>query len=136
MRGSVTILIDGQCASCRRQASLLTRLDRGRGLVIIRDARDADQAATACAPGEALRQVHALLPDGRVVAGMEALRHAYAALGWGWLLAPTGWPVLRPLFDRFYALFARHRMRFSRPACGGVAPPTHPVSRPGHARRS
>jgi predicted DCC family thiol-disulfide oxidoreductase YuxK len=136
MRGPVTIFIDGQCDSCRCQASLLTRLDRGRGRVIVRDARHADPAAMVCAPGEALRQVHALLPDGRIVAGMEALRRAYAALGWGWLLAPTGWPVLRPLFDRLYALFARHRMRFSRPSREGVPPPNGSVSRSGHTRRS
>jgi predicted DCC family thiol-disulfide oxidoreductase YuxK len=113
--GPVTILIDGRCGLCRRQAALFARLDRGRGRVVIRDVRGADATPPGCSLEDALRQMHALLPDGGVVAGMEAIRCACAALGWGWLLAPTGWPVLRPLFDRFYTFLARHRMRLTPP---------------------
>ena len=34
--------------------------------------------------------------------------------GLGWLVAPTGWPLLRPLFDRLYGGFARHRIGLGR----------------------
>jgi predicted DCC family thiol-disulfide oxidoreductase YuxK len=44
---------------------------------------------------------------------METLRLAYAAVGLGWVMRPTGWPLLLPLFDRMYAGFARHRYGFS-----------------------
>jgi predicted DCC family thiol-disulfide oxidoreductase YuxK len=41
-------------------------------------------------------------------------REAYAAVGLGWLVAPTGWPILRPLFDVGYRWFARNRVRLGR----------------------
>lgn len=111
MTAPVTILADGRCGLCRRHAALLARLDRGRGRVVILDAHEADLAPFACSPDEALRHLHARLPDGRVVTGMEAIRRAFDALGWGWLVAPTGWPVLRAGFDRLYELLARHRAK-------------------------
>ena len=60
-----------------------------------------------------MARIHALLPDGRVVEGMEVLRRVYAAVGLGWLLAPTRWPILRGLADAAYRLFARNRLRWT-----------------------
>lgn len=60
-----------------------------------------------------MRRMHGVLPEGRVVEGMEVFRRAYAAVGLGWLLAPSRWPLLRPLFDRAYAIFARNRLRWT-----------------------
>jgi predicted DCC family thiol-disulfide oxidoreductase YuxK len=57
--------------------------------------------------------IHAVLPDGSVVTGMEAFRRSYAAIGLGFLLAPTGLPLLRPLFDRAYDWFAKNRLRLT-----------------------
>ena len=48
--------------------------------------------------------------------GVEVLRLAYAAAGLGWVLQPTGWAPLRPLFDAGYRVFARHRRAISRAA--------------------
>lgn len=62
-------------------------------------------------------RIHAILPDGSVVTGMEAFRRIYDALGMGWLWCWTGWPILRPIFDVLYAGFAKVRPRlqyFSR----------------------
>jgi predicted DCC family thiol-disulfide oxidoreductase YuxK len=63
--------------------------------------------------------IHGVGPDGVLVSGVEVFRRAYAAVGLGWLLAPTGWPVLRPLFDLAYRAFARVRPMLSRraPSC-------------------
>jgi predicted DCC family thiol-disulfide oxidoreductase YuxK len=57
--------------------------------------------------------VHAVSSDGTTLVGMDAVRAAYGAVGLGWLLAPTRWPGLRPLFDRFYRWFADNRQRIS-----------------------
>lgn len=94
-------------------------MDRGRGLVVIVDAADErfDPAPFGLTRDQALTSIHAALPDGRVVAGMEAMREAYRALGRGWMLAPTAWPLLRPAFDRAYACFARNRYRFGQNRC-------------------
>jgi predicted DCC family thiol-disulfide oxidoreductase YuxK len=43
---------------------------------------------------------------------MDVFRRAYASVGLGWLVAPTGWPLVRPVFDKAYTWFARYRPRF------------------------
>jgi predicted DCC family thiol-disulfide oxidoreductase YuxK len=54
--------------------------------------------------------IHGVKPDGSLVTGMEVFRRAYAAVGWGWLWSPTGWPVLKPVFDAAYRWFAKRRL--------------------------
>jgi predicted DCC family thiol-disulfide oxidoreductase YuxK len=41
---------------------------------------------------------------------METFRRAYAALGWGWVLAWSDWPVLRPIANAGYRWFAKNRL--------------------------
>lgn len=66
----------------------------------------------------AMARIHGVTGSGRVVEGMDVFRQAYRAVGWGWLLAPTGWPLLRPAFDALYRWFARNRLRLTgRAAC-------------------
>ena len=110
------LLIDGDCPLCRREAAFLRRLDGHRGRLDFVDiaAPDFDAAAHGTTHDAAMRHIHGVLPDGRVITGMEVFRRAYAAVGWGWLLAPTGWPLLRPLCDRLYAWFASSRLRLTR----------------------
>ena len=116
-----TILIDGDCPLCRREAALLARMDRGRGVLRQIDiaAPDFDPTSFGVTMHDVMGTIHGVGPDGRMMTGMEVFRRAYAAVGWGWLLAPTGWVVLRPIFDALYRLFARVRLRLPgrRAAC-------------------
>ncbi len=54
-------------------------------------------------------KLHAFTVEGEMLTAMAAIRAAYRAIGWGWVYAPTGWPVLKPICDRLYRLFARNR---------------------------
>jgi predicted DCC family thiol-disulfide oxidoreductase YuxK len=106
------VLFDGECPFCRLEARWLGRLDRFGHLVL------EDIAAPGFDPGrygstlaELMGSLHGVFPDGRMTRGVETFRQAYRAVGLGWVLAPTGWPVLRPAFDALYALFARYRVR-------------------------
>lgn len=114
------MLIDGSCPLCRREAALLMRLDAGRGRLVMEDISAAgfDPGRYGLKPGDVMARIHAVLPDGRVVTGMEVFRSAYGAVGWGWALAPTGWPVVRPIVDRMYGWFARNRGRLAGRLCG------------------
>jgi len=111
----ITVLYDGDCPLCTREIEMLRRRDPAG-----RDARFVDISA----PGfdafrygtthEALMaRIHGVLPDGTRVEGMEVFRRVYRAVGLGWLVAPTGWPGLRPLFDAAYRWFARNRLRIT-----------------------
>lgn len=58
--------------------------------------------------------IHAKRPDGTLVVGVEVFRLAYSAVGLGRWFAPTALPVLKPLADAAYAVFARNRYGVSR----------------------
>lgn len=117
-----TLLIDGDCPLCKREASLLARLDRGRERLRLVD---------IAAPGfvaerygvtleEAMGHIHGVLPDGRLVMGVEAFRRAYAAVGWGWVVAWSRLPVVGAVVDRAYEVFAKHRLRLTGRGCEGA----------------
>ncbi|MBN8645180.1 MAG: DUF393 domain-containing protein [Planctomycetes bacterium] len=111
----IRLFIDGACPMCRREGAMIRRLDKGRGLVALVDIADPEfDAGQFGRTREAfMGAIHAAMPDGRIVTGLEAFRRVYRALSpaWGALWAPTGWPVLRVLFDALYRVFARHRVR-------------------------
>ena len=112
----IRLLYDGACPLCSREVAMLARRDRGRGRIQLEDIStpEFDPSVYGLDQQSVMDRMHGVLPDGSVVEGMEAFRRAYAAVGLGWLLAPTGWPGLRWLFDAAYRLFARNRMRLTR----------------------
>lgn len=127
-----TIFIDGECPLCRHEASLLRRLDRGRRnleLIDITDSRfDASEYGRSF--DDFMGEIHGLRSDGSLVTGMEVFRRSYAAVGLGWLLAPTGWPLLRPVCDAAYRWFARRRLKLTGRADACVADRCAPGAAP------
>jgi predicted DCC family thiol-disulfide oxidoreductase YuxK len=109
------LLYDGECPFCRREIHWLQRHDRD-GHLAFEDvtAPEFDPARYGTTREELLRVMHGVFPDGRIVSKFEVFRHAYRAVGLGWVVAPTGWPLLRWLFDLLYLQFARHRVRLGR----------------------
>jgi predicted DCC family thiol-disulfide oxidoreductase YuxK len=61
----------------------------------------------------AMARIHGVLPEGTVVEGLAVFRRVYAAVGLGWLMAPTRWPGLRRLAEWGYRIFARNRLRWT-----------------------
>jgi predicted DCC family thiol-disulfide oxidoreductase YuxK len=110
-----TVLVDLQCPLCRREAAFLDRLDRGRGRLVMVDisADDFDPASVDRDFDTLMGTIHGVTAGGELVTGMAVFRRAWAAAGWGWVFAPTGWPVLRPVCDAAYRWFARHRLRLT-----------------------
>ncbi|HZN35837.1 MAG TPA: DUF393 domain-containing protein [Pirellulaceae bacterium] len=113
------LLYDGQCPLCRLEAAWLSRWNR-RGRLILEDISSPqfDPAQYGVTHEELMGVMHGVLPDGRLVRRVEAFRQAYAAVGLGWLLAPTAWPGLRWIFDGLYSLFARLRVPLGRLLAG------------------
>jgi predicted DCC family thiol-disulfide oxidoreductase YuxK len=109
----VKLLYDGQCPFCRREVEWLKRHD-GEGRLALEDitAEGFDPAPYGLTRQEVTEALHGVLPDGRVVRRVEAIRQAYQAIGWGWLVAPSRWPVVREVLDRLYGVFARNRVRW------------------------
>lgn len=105
------VLYDGECPLCSREARFLERLDGGRGRLRMVDITESgfDASEYGATQDEVMGKIHARTPEGDVITGMGVFRRAYREVGWGWVVAPTGWPVLRPVFDAMYRWFARNR---------------------------
>ncbi len=110
----VQAFFDGDCPLCLREVRLLQRLDR-RGRIAWVDIAGPgfDPAAHGKTLAELMDTMHARLPDGRWVTGVEVFRRLYAAVGFGPLVAVTRLPGLSHLLDAGYRVFARNRLRLT-----------------------
>lgn len=126
-----TVLIDGACPLCRREAAFMRRLDGGRGGLAFVDISDPlfDAGRYGLTFERVMGTIHGVTAEGGIVEGMEVFRRAYAAVGHGWFLAPTGWPILRGVFDRLYRVFARYRLGLTGRGCvdGTCSPGGRPI---------
>jgi predicted DCC family thiol-disulfide oxidoreductase YuxK len=118
----LTLFYDAGCAVCSLEMDHLrerNRSDRLRFVDISAPGFDPSPYGADLSAMDA--QIHGLCADGTMLRGVDVLRLAYAAVGLGWVLQPTGWAPVKPLFDLGYRLFARHRRRISRAAAPLVA---------------
>ena len=65
-----------------------------------------------------MARIHARLPDGRLIEGVEVFRRVYEALGFGPLVSVSRLPGVSTLLDGAYTVFARNRLRLG----GWLAP--------------
>ena len=107
---SIRILYDGDCPICRRKAAFLQRRDKN-GKLDFSDIRANDflPLENGVPMAELEKQIHAILPNGNMITRMDVIRAAYHEIGLGWVAAPTGWPIFRPLFDALYGVVAKYR---------------------------
>jgi predicted DCC family thiol-disulfide oxidoreductase YuxK len=93
---------------------LLQRMDRRGRIRFVDIAAPGFDAATVGIPWASLMdRIHARLPDGRIVEGVEVFRRIYGALGWPRTVALTRLPVLSQALDLAYRVFARNRLRLT-----------------------
>jgi predicted DCC family thiol-disulfide oxidoreductase YuxK len=122
----MTVLYDGDCRFCTRSAhGIQHRFGRDRVALANFQAPGVLEAHPGVTHAAAMKKMHVVLPDGRVVAGAEAVARLAAAhvrfVGWlAWLYYVPG---LRQLADLAYALIARFRYRLfgrTEPCEGGT----------------
>jgi predicted DCC family thiol-disulfide oxidoreductase YuxK len=105
----ITAFFDGACPLCRQEAKFIKRRDpEGRIKFVDIAAPDFDAGEYGFTQEQVDRSIHAITADGRVLRGMAVFREIYRLLGKPWLVGWTGWPVVRPVADFFYKVFARH----------------------------
>jgi len=106
-----TVFHDGICPLCRREVAFLRKRDRkGRIRFIDIAAPDFDPGVYGLTQSRVERQIHGLDERQEVISGVEVFRRAYAAVDLGRLWGWTGWPVIAPVCDALYSLFARFRV--------------------------
>ncbi|NER82690.1 MAG: DUF393 domain-containing protein [Leptolyngbya sp. SIO1D8] len=112
----IKLLYDGGCPLCLREVDFLKKKDGGRGLICFVDIADdlynpAEHGGVDFAT--AMGRIHAVLSDGTIIQNVEVFRQIYRLLGIGWIYAPTGWPVIGPIVDKLYGVWADWRLRLT-----------------------
>jgi predicted DCC family thiol-disulfide oxidoreductase YuxK len=123
----IEVFFDGGCPLCRREINLLRRWDRRQRIRFTDiDAEAFDPAAVGKTREELMAEIHARLPDGSVISGVEVFRRLYSAVGFRWLVAPTRLPGISCLLNVAYRVFARNRLKLTgRCSDGACAIPAH-----------
>jgi predicted DCC family thiol-disulfide oxidoreductase YuxK len=110
----IQVFFDGDCPVCRREVAFLRTLHRGRRILYTDiAAAEFDPAHWGKARSEFMDRIHARLPDGSWLEGVEVFRRLYAAAGFGALVAPTRLPGVSHALEWAYRVFARNRMRWT-----------------------
>ncbi len=110
----VEVFYDGYCPLCRREIDMLRRWDKPERIRFTDIASPGfDAASVGVAMPALMAEIHGRTPDGEIIQGVEVFRRLYAAVGFGWLVAPTRWPGVRQTLDLAYHFFARYRLRLT-----------------------
>jgi len=109
------VLYDHACPMCRAEMLCLKQRDRyGRLILIDINSQDFEKHARGVSRNDAAAALHVLASNHEWLIGMSAIRHVYAQVGLGWLMAPTGWPLIAPISDLAYQYIAPNRFLISR----------------------
>lgn len=114
MSYELEVFFDGECPLCVREIRFLQRRDKRVRVRFTDIARpDFDPTALGISWASLMDRIHARLPDGTWIEGVEVFRRLYRAVGLGWLLAPTRVWGLRQLADWAYRVFAKNRLKWT-----------------------
>lgn len=115
----LTLFYDGSCPLCVAEMRALSAFD-SKGCLNLVDLGEADveQRYPEIDRVAAMRILHAELDrgDGNLperLMGLDATRWAWKLVNRKPWIAVLRWPLIRPIADQFYLLFARHRYRIS-----------------------
>ncbi|WP_339733460.1 DUF393 domain-containing protein [uncultured Gimesia sp.] len=110
----VEVFFDGACPLCRKEINMIRRLDR-RHKVIFTDisAPQFELDAYGKSREQLMEEIHARLPDGTWVTGVEVFRKLYSAIGFSWLVFPTRLPGVSHFLDLAYRVFAKNRLKLT-----------------------
>lgn len=110
----VEVFFDGECPLCVREIDMLRRKDHANRIIFTDIAAPSfDAAAVGLDYATLMRRIHARLPGGELIEGVEVFRRLYEAIGFGGLVALTRLPVVSQGLDLAYELFAKNRLRLT-----------------------
>jgi predicted DCC family thiol-disulfide oxidoreductase YuxK len=111
----LTIFYDGGCPLCMAEMCQLQASDRDGKLVFV-NLHDVDfsERYPHIDPVRADRLLHGQLESGELLHGLDVTCLAWSLVGKHKWLSVLRWPILRPLSDLAYRLFARYRHGISR----------------------
>lgn len=132
----IEVFHDGKCPLCQREMQLLQRLDRARAIRFVDISADGfDPVSLGVSWQTLMDRIHARLPDGTLIEGVEVFRRLYAAVGFRRLAAFSRLPGVAQLLGAAYHLFAKNRLKLTG-RCTDGACPVHLTSAAGAEGRA
>ncbi len=110
----LTLFYDGQCPLCVKEMTRLRHADNEHCLTLINIHSPACSAYPEINKQRAAQILHGIAEDGKLLLGLDATCQAWKVVGRGRWIGLSRWPIIRPITDRFYLLFARHRYTLSK----------------------
>ena len=111
----LTVFYDSHCPLCMAEIRQLAALDvHGRLRLEDIHGEDFSQRFPHIDPQQADRVLHGQFEDGRMIYGLDVTAEAWGRVGKHRWLKVLRWPLLRPLSDLGYRLFARYRHPLAR----------------------
>ncbi|UXU92154.1 thiol-disulfide oxidoreductase DCC family protein [Burkholderia sp. S-53] len=111
----LVLYFDGRCPLCVAQMRRLAAWNTRHRLAFVDIAAPGFDPAPLAVDLPALnRELHARLPDGRMLTGVDSILAAYTLVGRRWLVWPLRVPAVRDAFAPLYRRFARNRHAVSR----------------------
>ncbi|HWA71392.1 MAG TPA: DUF393 domain-containing protein [Polyangiaceae bacterium] len=118
---AVEVFYDGECPLCSREIRMLERLDRHKRIRFTDIAAPGfDARALGFEHAQLMAKIHARLPNGQVVEGVEVFRQLYGAVGYERLVRVSRAPGISGLLDLGYRWFAQNRLRLTGRCEDGV----------------
>jgi predicted DCC family thiol-disulfide oxidoreductase YuxK len=114
MKTQLTVFYDGYCPLCLTEMNHLKKLNTEAKLYFVDIQEPSFVDVYPHLNWSALNaRIHAQLPDGSLISGLDVTYLAWKLVGKGWVYAPLRWPVIRWFADLAYLVFARHRYTLS-----------------------
>jgi len=111
---AIEVFFDGGCPLCRREMQLLQRRDRDGTIRFTDiDSPTFEPSSVGKSLGDLMARIHARLPDGTWLEGVEVFRQLYTIVGFGPLVRLSRLPLITQLLDWGYSVFARNRLRLT-----------------------
>lgn len=109
------VLYDHDCPFCRQEMLRLKSLDHGDRLILLNmNSSIFNEQYWGVTREDASQTLHVLTAEKIWLVGMPAIRHVYSQVGLGWLMAPSGWPIISRFADLAYRYIAPNRYVLSR----------------------
>jgi predicted DCC family thiol-disulfide oxidoreductase YuxK len=110
----IEVFYDGGCPLCVREIGMLKKWDRHQKILFTDiDAPEFQSLALEKSYDELMSKMHARLPNGTWLTGVEVFRQLYSAVGFKYSVLLSRLPLISHLLNAGYWLFAKNRLRLT-----------------------
>jgi len=110
------MLYDSACPLCMKEVDFLKRRDATSNKIDFVDIASPSYRAednAGISYEQAMRKIHAILPDGRIIVGVEVFRRLYEAIGLGFVYAITRYEPIGNMAEALYNVWAQYRTQLT-----------------------